>query len=129
MVKKGKPQYTRIIFPFFNFFLQKAYCKNLTLLTYSIFGEFSSKKVYQLKYLSCFVKLSPTSPFKLNQAQNSKYNTTKEFKLWQSIQTKQIVQFIVLLFLNYKSKMGHLKETSLKLLTVKTFPKWPSINK
>ena len=66
--------------------------------------------MYQLKYLSCFVKLSPTSPFKLNQAQNSKYNTTKEFKLWQSIQTKQIVQFIVLLFLNYKNKIGHLKE-------------------
>ena len=100
-----------------------------TFLTYSNFGGIFNVKVYQLKYLSCFVKLSPTSPFKLNQAQNSKYNTTKEFKLWQSIQTEQIVQFIVLLFLNYKSKMGHLKETSLKLLTVKTFPKWPSINK
>ena len=38
-------------------------------------------KMYQLKYLFCFVKLSPSSPFMLNQAQNSKYNTTKEFKI------------------------------------------------
>ena len=67
-------------------------------------------KMYQLEYLFCFVKLSPSSPFMLNQAQNSKYNTTKEFKLWQSIQTEQIVQFIVLLFLNNKNKIGHLKE-------------------
>ena len=56
-------------------------------------------KMYQLKYLFCFVKLSPSSPFMLNQAQNSKYNTTKEFKLWQSLHTKQIEQFIVILFL------------------------------
>ena len=45
-------------------------------------------KMYQLKYLFCFGKLSPSSPFMLNQAQNSKYNTTREFKLWQSLHTE-----------------------------------------
>ena len=64
-------------------------------------------KMYQLEYLFCFVKLSPSSPFMLNQAQNSKYNTTKEFKLWQSLHTTQIEQFIVLLFL----KLGKIKNS------------------
>ena len=45
-------------------------------------------EMYQLKYLFCFGKLSPSSPFMLNQAQNSKYNTTREFKLWQSLHTE-----------------------------------------
>ena len=68
-------------------------------------------KMYQLKYLFCFVKLSPSSPFMLNQAQNSKYNTTKEFKIMAELTHNTnwaIYCYILFLKLKSQNSLSHL---------------------
>ena len=68
-------------------------------------------KMYQLKYLFCFVKLSPSSPFMLNQAQNSKYNTTKEFKIMAELTHNTnwaIYCYILFLKLKLQNSLSHL---------------------